>query len=228
MSSFTPTWDRAVTRHGEEALRSRFPVVRTVAELRALPDHRALAAIAERVFAAGFRWKVIRAKWEGFEEAFHGFDPAWVAALDAEGIAALCADARIVRNRPKVLCTVANARFVQEVAAAHGSFGRWVADWPDDDVVGLWAALKEGGDRLGGDTGPWVLRMLGKDSFRLTSDVVAALQEAGVVDKAPTSRKALAAVQEAMNGWRRETGLSLGALSVVLASSTGVVYGEED
>lgn len=228
MTPLSTIWSRAVARHGEDALRARFPQVLTPAELRAVPDDRALAAIAKRVFAAGFRWRVIEIKWPGFEEAFHGFDPAWVAGLDADGIGALCADTRIVRNRPKVLCTIGNAQFVRQVAAEHGSFGRWLAAWPEDDVVGLWAALKAGGDRLGGDTGPWVLRLLGKDTFRLTPDVVAALVEAGVVDKAPTSRKDLAATQQAFSTWKAESGLTLGALSVVLACSTGVIYAPRD
>ena len=230
MSNFSTIWDRAVARHGEGSLRARFPTVRSAAELAALPDDRCLSAIARRVFAAGFRWRVIEVKWPGFEEAFQGFDPAWVAGLDAAGIGALCADTRIVRNRPKVLSTVENARFVRRVAAEHGSFGAWLAGWPDDDVVGLWAALKAGGDRLGGDTGPWVLRMLGKDSYRLTGDVVEALIDAGIVARAPSTKREHADVQAAFNTWSAATGLSRGALSVVLACSTGAIYGggEED
>lgn len=232
MVPFAEIQARALARHSAEDLAARVPSVSSPAELAALPDDRALAAIAKRVFAAGFRWRVIEIKWPGFEEAFHGFDPAWVAALDEEGIAALAADARIVRNRPKVVSTVANARFVQAVAAEHGSFGRWLAAWPDDDVLGLWAALKAGGDRLGGDTGPWILRLLGKDTFRLSGDVVAALIEAGVVGRAPSTKAELAAVQAAFNAWRAESGLTNGAISLTLACSTGAIYaprsGEEE
>lgn len=225
MTPFAPIWDRAVARHGEADLRARFPKVRTLAELRALPDDRYLAAIAKRVFAAGFRWKVIELKWPGFEEAFHGFDPTRVANLSESEVAALAADARIVRNRPKIGSTIKNASFILRQAAAHGSFGAWLADWPDDDVLGLWAALKEGGDRLGGDTGPWVLRLVGRDTFRLTPDAVAAMIEAGVIDRAPTTKATLAATAAAFKAWKAETGLSLGALSMVLACSTGEIYG---
>ncbi len=216
---------RAIDRHGEEALRSRFPWVAADAELRAMGDDLHLAAMTKRVFAAGFRRQVIEAKWEGFEEAFGGFEPEVVASLDASAIDALASDTRIVRNRPKILATVNNARFVQDVSAEHGGFGCWLADWSPDDTVGLWRALKSGGDRLGGDTGPWFLRLVGKDTFRLSGDVVEVLIESGVATKKPTGKKALAAAQDAFNQWREESGgLSLGAVSVVLACSTGDIY----
>lgn len=224
MESFDTIYARAVSRHGEAELRARFPQPRTAGEILATPDDRYLAAIAKRVFAAGFRWRVIEAKWDGFEEAFRGFDPGYVAGIGPEGVAALAQDTRIVRNRPKILSTIANAHFVQAVAAEHGTFGAWFAAWPSDDVVGLWDALKAGGDRLGGDTGPWILRLVGKDTFRFSGDVVQALIDAGVVDKKPTSKKARAAAQDAFNTWSQESGLSLGAVSTVLASSVGEVY----
>ena len=69
--------------------------------------------MTQRVFSAGFVWRVIRAKWDGFEEAFDHFDPATVAAYDAEDIARLSQDERIVRNNQKIQATVKNARFVQ-------------------------------------------------------------------------------------------------------------------
>ena len=176
MHSWNDIYARAVARHGEARIREHIPPVASDAELRALADDRYLAAMSKRVFAAGFRWRVIQAKWDGFEEAFQGFDPAFVANLTGEGIDALANDTRIVRNRPKILTTVDNAAFVLRVAAEHGSFGEWIADWPADDTVGLWEALKAGGSRLGGDTGAWFLRLVGRDTFRFSGDVGAAIR----------------------------------------------------
>lgn len=224
MSPFEAIWDRAVERHGEEGLRARFPHVSSPDRLRALRDDRFLSAMTQRVFAAGFRWKVIQAKWDGFEEAFHGFDVDHVADLDAAGIDALAQDTRIVRNRPKILSTVENAAFVRDTSREHGSFGAWIANWPEHDVVGLWEALKKGGSRLGGDTGSWFLRMVGKDTFRLSGDTVAALVEAGVATKKPTGKKALREAGAQIHAWAEEAGISQGAVSVVLACSTGEVY----
>jgi len=224
MTPFATFYGRAIARHGEDALRSRFPRAATTDELTALSDDRYLAAMAKRVFAAGFRWKVIEAKWDGFEAAFRGFDPGWVADLEIDGVAELAQDTRIVRNRPKILATIDNAAFIQEVAADHGGFGAWLAAWPKDDTVGLWAELKARGNRLGGDTAPWVLRLVGRDTFRLSGDVVAAMVAAGVVSKKPTGKGDLARTQHAFNAWTAESGLSQGAVSVVLACSIGEVY----
>jgi 3-methyladenine DNA glycosylase Tag len=59
--------------------------------------------------------------------------------------------------------------------------------------------------------------MLGKDSFVPSGDVVAALKAQGVVDKVPTSRAELAAVQSTFNHWQAESGRPLCQLSVMLA-----------
>ncbi len=223
MLPFAHFHDRARARH-EDGLEDRFPRVLSSDEIRATGDDRMLSAMSKRVFAAGFRWRVIEAKWDGFEEAFEGFDPGTVAAFGDSQIDSLAQDRRIVRNRPKIVSTVNNARFVCRIADEHGSFAGWIADWPAEDTIGLWAALKAGGDRLGGDTGPWFLRLVGKDTFRITGDVVACLMEAGVVTKKPTGKRDLAATQEAFNAWADESGLTLGQVSTVLACSAGEIY----
>ena len=46
-------------------------------KIAATPDDRMLAAFIRPIFNTGLSWKVIEAKWPGFEEAFHGFDAGW-------------------------------------------------------------------------------------------------------------------------------------------------------
>ncbi|VXC23744.1 DNA-3-methyladenine glycosylase I [Pseudomonas sp. 8O] len=101
--------------------------------------------------------------------------------------------------------------------AAHFSFGALIADWPVSDIVGLWKYLAKHGSQLGGLSAPRFLRMVGKDTFVPTDDMVAALKAQGVIDKAPTSLKDLAAVQAAFNQWQAESGRPLCQLSVMLA-----------
>lgn len=225
--SFDALWEKAVARKGEEALKERLPTSASDAVVAATGDDRFLAKMAEVVFSAGFVWRVIRAKWDGFEEAFEGFDPDVVAGYDDEAIGRLGQDTRIVRNRQKITATVQNARYIHDVVAAHGSFGRFVADWPAEDITGLWAELKKRGNRLGGASGPRFLRGMGKETFILTNDVVVSLIEQGIVDKQPTSKAALAKTQAAFNAWRQESGRNLSELSVILACTTGnnVDYG---
>lgn len=218
MRPFAEILGIARARHGEalDERRARYAAARDPA---AVPDDRALSAMTLRVFAAGFRWRVIEAKRDGFEAAFRGFDPAWCAALGAEELGALAADARIVRNPQKIATVPHNAAFVREIARAAGSFGAWVAAWPDDDVLGLLDALAARGARLGGDTGAWLLRDLGKGVFRLTADVTARLVAEGALSASATSKRGRAEAQAAFNRYRRESGLDHSALSVVLACS---------
>ncbi len=216
MTSFEELHQMALARKGG-ALAERFRDPLDADALSRTTDDRWLSAMTQRVFSAGFVWRVIEAKWDGFETAFEGFDPVAVSEYGVDEIEALRQDTRIVRNPQKIKSTVDNARFVLDVAREHGSFGRWVAQWPDDDLVGLYKQLGKRGSRLGGMTGQYLLRFMGKDAFMLTKDVTAALVREGVVAKAVTSQRDLAAAQAAFNAWKAESGRPFNHISVVLA-----------
>ncbi len=220
LPTFASICERAVRRKGGPGpLEELLPEPRSRELLLATPDDRILSAMAQGVFAAGFVWKVVENMWPGFEEAFGGFEPPRVAFLTDADIDELAQDRRIVRHRGKIAATRVNARMVVEVAADHGSFARFLAEWPADDVVGLWAFLKAEGSRLGGMTGQYLLRRLGVDSFMITGDVTKALMLAGVVDKKPTGKGALKATQAAFGAWRAESGRSYAEISKILACS---------
>src|SRR3954463_14990147 len=61
-------------------------------------------------FQAGLSWITILRKRENFREAFAGFDPAVIARFDEARVGALMLDAGIVRNRAKIVGTIAGAR----------------------------------------------------------------------------------------------------------------------
>ncbi len=189
--------------------------------LAAIPDDRWLSQMAKAVFQAGFNWKVIENKWPGFEEAFFGFDVGRVAMMSDDWFDQLVQDTRIVRNAMKIRSVQENAVFVQETAAEAGSFGRKIADWPGEDYAGLLRWLAKEGSRLGGTSAQYFLRFMGKDSYILSRDVVGRLIAEGVIDKPPTSQRAMAAVQEAFNAWAEESDQSLKVISRVLAQSIG-------
>jgi 3-methyladenine DNA glycosylase Tag len=71
-----------------------------------------LESITKAVFQAGMSWRVVEAKWPGFREAFHGFDPERVAAMTPDDVARLKEDTRIIRNARKIEATVYNAEAV--------------------------------------------------------------------------------------------------------------------
>lgn len=221
-TSFDTLWSRAATHHGgAAAVEKLLPKPASARKLKGIGDDRWLAAMTKQVFRAGFHWGVIDAKWDGFEEVFEGFEPRRLAMLPDEAIDSFAKDERIVRNPQKIRSVLANAAFVTDIADEHGSFGAFVAGWPGAEITGLWDVLKKQGSRLGGNTGPFVLRMQGKDTFIFSGDVTRALIGAGVVEKAPTSKKDLARAQDAFNGWADESGRPLCQISRVLALSVG-------
>ncbi|HMB10006.1 DNA-3-methyladenine glycosylase I [Saliniramus sp.] len=61
-------------------------------------------------FQAGLSWITILRKREAFRAAFAGFDPQAIARFDEARIGALMNDAGIVRNRAKIVATIAGAR----------------------------------------------------------------------------------------------------------------------
>lgn len=199
------------------ALEARLPRPLTAAELRQIGDDRYLSLIALRVFRAGLKHSLVDAKWPAFEQAFFGFDPHKVVLMGAEHLERLMQDARLIRHLGKLKSVPRNAQFVLDVAHERGSFGALIADWPCDDIVGLWKYLAKHGAQLGGLSAPRLLRMIGKDTFVPSDDTVAALKAQGIVDKAPTSLKELAAVQDAFNQWQAQSGRPLCQLSVMLA-----------
>lgn len=202
---------------GAAELEARLPQPRSAEALRTLGDDRYLSLIALRVFRAGLKHSLVDAKWPAFEEAFFAFAPHKVVLMGAEHLERLMQDSRLIRHLGKLKSVPRNAQFVLDVAREQGSFGRLIADWPSNDIVGLWKYLARHGSQLGGLSAPRLLRMMGKDTFIPTDDLVAALKAQGIVDKAPSSQKELAAVQAAFNQWQAESGRPLCQLSVMLA-----------
>lgn len=199
------------------ALEARLPTPGADAELRALSDDRYLSAIALRVFRAGLKHSVVDARWPAFEEAFFGFDPHKVVLLSAEHIEQLMQNTRLIRHLAKLRSVPRNAQMVLDLSREYGSMGNLIADWPTDDIVGLWRLLAKRGNQLGGLSVPRFLRMVGKDTFVLTEDVNAALRAQGVIDRNATSQRDQAAVQGAFNQLAQESGRPLCQLSIMLA-----------
>lgn len=201
------------------AMEAFLPRPLTPAELRSKGDDRYLSAMTQRVFQAGMRHSMVDAKWPAFEEMFGGFDPQAMARLGPEQIEGYLTDARIIRHRAKLQTITKNAQFILELGREHGSFGAFIADWPIDDIVGLWDVLARRGARLGGRSAAGFLRMVGKDTFLVTSDVVARLKAAGVIERDPASRRDLQAVQQAFNALQQASGRPLCQLSAMLSLS---------
>ena len=143
---------------GQSALRTR--VRELAAPFERFRDHAPddpaffLEHLSRSVFEAGISWRVVEAKWDGIREAFHGFDPAQVAAMPPAEIAAVENDARVIRNKAKIRATVQNAREVLAILDEYGGIRAYLASFPD---AGAAAADMRRRFKFLGDTGVWRL-----------------------------------------------------------------------
>ena len=223
MTPFDTIRQRAAQRKGgDDVLAGLLPAVMSRPQLAEVGDDRVLAEMARRIFCAGFNWTVIDRKWPGFEEAFLGFEPRRLLVQAPEFWDRLTSDTRVVRKGQKIMAVGDNARFIADIAAEHGSFGRFLAGWPATDQVGLLDLLARRGSRLGGNTGQYFLRFVGWDGFILSPDVAACLRYAGLeIAQPPTSKKDRAKAQAQFNEWAAESKLPYTHLSRICAMSIG-------
>jgi 3-methyladenine DNA glycosylase Tag len=204
---------------GMQALTQRLPIPKSAEQLRAVGDDRYLSLMSLRIFRAGLKHSVVDAKWPAFEEVFFGFEPARVVAMPDEHLEALLADQRLIRHWGKLKSVRANAAAMVELAREKAGMGAWLAAWPRDDVVGLWDELGKRFAQLGGNSGPYFLRMAGKDTFLLTDSVVKALNHWDAFSGVPRSKADRRRVQQVFNAWHQATSRPLCQLSMILAAS---------
>ncbi len=204
---------------GEKALAKLLRKPNSAATLRRIPDDRWLSGMTKNVFRAGFVWRVVEHKWADFERVFANFDVGTVAYLSDEAIEALLDEPAIIRHHKKLLAARENAAFLLDVAAEHGSAANYFANYPRENFVDLLEDLKKRACRMGGTSAQYFLREMGKDSFILSRDVVAALARENIIDKAAVSKRDRRAVQDAFNLWHEQSGRSLTEISRILAMS---------
>ncbi len=77
---------------------------------------------------AGLSWFLVLKKRENYRRAYDGFDFDKVALYGPEKIAALLADAGLIRNRSKIAASVGNARAFIKIREEFGSFDNYI--WP--------------------------------------------------------------------------------------------------
>jgi 3-methyladenine DNA glycosylase Tag len=222
---FSKVFDLAAARKGGATALNKLLAEtpsRSPRAIAKLSDDRVLSAMTRAVFAGGFGWHIIDRKWPAFEIAFGGFDPPACAFLNDERLDALMQDRSIIRSPRKIMGVPKNARFVLDLAAEHGGAARFIADWPDADFISLNAIIRKRGVGFGFENAARFLRALGKPAFIASPDVLAALVREGVLERPSAGKKALAAIQAALNHWSQESGHDLTYLSRVLSMSGGV------
>jgi len=71
---------------------------------------------------AGLSWSTILRKRDGYRRTFDRFDPRKVARYDKHKVAALLADASIVRNQAKIESAIKNAKAFLDLQEEFGTF----------------------------------------------------------------------------------------------------------
>ncbi|SEL86039.1 DNA-3-methyladenine glycosylase I [Colwellia chukchiensis] len=189
--------------------------------LTKLTDDRFLAEFSKKIFQSGFVWRVVENKWPNFEESFFHFNIEKILMMPEEMLERKASDPKIIRNFNKVKTIKANAQMIFEQQQQGHSFAEFIAQWPSDNIIGLWAYLKKHGQRLGGNTGPYALRALGKDTFILSRDVEAYFRAHDIITGGIQTKSSLNAIQASFNHWQQQGDLSLSQLSRLLAYATG-------
>ena len=173
------------------------------------------------MFRAGLKHSLVDAKWPAFEEAFFGFDPDKLVLMPDSMLEERMQDTRLIRHWGKIKAIRHNAQLVLDLRREYGSMGRWLADWPAEDTVGMWILLKKRGKQLGGNSGAAFLRMVGRDTWYPTDDVISVLRAHRIINKNLSSQRDQRAAQAAFNQWQSESGRPQAHISKVLALTVG-------
>ncbi|MFI3214356.1 MAG: DNA-3-methyladenine glycosylase I [Eubacteriales bacterium] len=86
-------------------------------------------------FHCGLSWLLILKKREHFRKALDGFDAVKIAQYEENKIAELLENKDIVRNRAKILATIANAKAYLKVVEEFGSFSNYLWKFTEGKVV---------------------------------------------------------------------------------------------
>lgn len=207
---------------GSAAVKKLLPKVATARQLMGKDDAYYLSMMSLRVFRAGLKHELVDRKWPAFEKAFHNFDPYDVLMMSDEDLEAQMHNRDIIRHFGKIRSIRSNAQMVREISQEFGSFGKFLADWPAETLCELWFMLKKKGAQLGGLSAPRFLRMVGKDTFVLTDDVVASLMSQEILDKKPTAQRDIRQAQQAFNQWHEESGLPMAHISRIISFTANV------
>jgi DNA-3-methyladenine glycosylase I len=103
-----------------------------------VPEHDGRALFEKLIldgFQAGLSWITILRKRDAFRRAFAGFEPAAIARFGEAEVERLMGDAGIVRNRAKIVGTIAGAKAWLAIEARGPGFSRFLWDFVDGQPI---------------------------------------------------------------------------------------------
>lgn len=222
LESYQSLYQRAAERKGSvEVLEKLLSKPRTHDELMAIDDSAWLEEFTRKIFQSGFYWSVVDAKWAGFREVFWQFSIEKLLLMPPEMLERKASDPKIIRNFKKVKTIRDNCLMIHDIAQKHGSFSTFIANFPNKDIVKLWDYLKIYGARLGGNTGAYALRAMGKDTFILSRDIEGYCRAYEVIDGGLHSKRSHLAIQAMFHQFQEQSGRSFQEISQLVAFSFG-------
>ena len=220
MVSFTEIVAKAEQRLGKSNLNERLPKLKSARELTAMADDRYLSLMCLRIFRAGLKHSMVDAKWPAFEDVFLDFDPRRVRMMSDEDLEACLGNKQLIRHWGKLKSVRENAiAMIDLIDSRSNGFGSYLADWPGDQIVELWFDIAKRFSQMGGNSGPYFLRMAGKDTFMLTPHVIKALNEWGAYSGGGKGKGEQRKVQTVLNDWAAESNLPLAHISMILTQT---------
>ena len=219
MKDFDWILHRAQELKGQEDLTEYLPAIKTSDELKAITMDRYLSMMGLRIFRAGLKHSVVDNKWPNFEKVFHDFDVPYVAHLSDEQLEEHMLQPGLIKHWGKMKGLRHNATWMIGLQAEQEGFASYIAEWPVESIVELWLDMKKKGSQMGGRSAQAFLRMVGKDTFMLTQDVMVQLRAQGISDKvdAPTAKRDLAIIQDAFNQWHEQSQWPMAHISRLLS-----------
>ena len=95
-------------------------------------------------FQAGLSWAIVLNKREGFRQAFADFDAARIARFNSRSIERLVQNEKIIRNRQKIVATIANAKCFLGIQAEFGAFDTYIWQFVGGKTrVNKWRTMKQ-------------------------------------------------------------------------------------
>ena len=219
MVNFGEIYKSALVIHSEQKLASRLTSVSEKHQIENMADSYYLSMMSRRIFRAGLKHSMVDKKWPHFENVFQQFDLDEVRTLSDDDLDLMMQDRGLIRHWGKLSAMRENAQVMHDISQNHGSFGRFLAEWKSSEIVKLWYHLKLNFRQLGGNSAPYFLRMVGKDTFLLTNDVLSALKQWDVYEGPGQSMKDREYLQSCFNYWVKESHRPLCQVSQIMALS---------
>jgi len=218
MRKFQEIYDLAcLHKGGSKAVEELLPRCKTNRQLKNINNSEYLSMMSLRIFRAGLKHSLVDAKWPNFEKAFNDFDTMFCAMLSDEDIEHFMKNTDLIRHLGKMKSIRTNAQMVYELTQEYGSFGEYLAHWKTEKIIDLWLELKKRGAHLGGSSASQFLRMVGKDTFTFTRDVVGVLKLEGIIEKEPTSQRDMRKACDAFLIWHQQSERPLCEISRIVS-----------